>query len=88
MAAKGHKSCSCKGLRKPNRLFAIKKTNPNEPNLPESKNFFYETNPNLIGGQRSQILFVQRLTKAKAHFRHQENEPKRTQTAQIKNLFL
>ncbi|MHC4474297.1 MAG: hypothetical protein ACYTEL_01545 [Planctomycetota bacterium] len=51
------------------------------------KNCFYETNPNLLGTQGSQILFLQRFTKARLHFRYQENEPKRTQTAQIKNLF-
>jgi hypothetical protein len=52
------------------------------------KNFFYETDPSLLGTQGSQILFLQRLTKASLHFRYQENEPKRTQTAQTKKLFL
>ncbi|MHC4862629.1 MAG: hypothetical protein ACYTEX_01005 [Planctomycetota bacterium] len=75
-----HKSFWCKGLRSQACIFAIKKTNPNEPKLRESKNFFYETNPNLLGTQGSQILFIQRLTKARLHFRYQENEPKRTQT--------
>jgi hypothetical protein len=54
----------------------------------KSKTFFYETNPNLLGTQRPQILFLQRLTRAQSHFRYQENEPKRTQTAQTKKLFL
>jgi hypothetical protein len=31
---------------------------------------------------------LQRLTKARPHFRYQENEPKRTQTGQTKRLFL
>ncbi|MHC4474229.1 MAG: hypothetical protein ACYTEL_01200 [Planctomycetota bacterium] len=53
----------------------------------QKKKVFYETNPNLLGGQGSQVLFLQRFTKANVHFRYQENEPKRTQTAQKKKVF-
>ncbi|MHC4478385.1 MAG: hypothetical protein ACYTEL_22325, partial [Planctomycetota bacterium] len=79
LVLKDHKSFFCKGLRRQGRIFAIKKTNPNEPKPVRQKDFFYETDPNLLGIQRSQILFVQRFTKARLHFRYQENEPKRTQ---------
>jgi hypothetical protein len=76
---KDHKSCWCKGLRRQRCIFAIKKTNPNEPKPVRQKNFFYETNPSLLGDQRSQTLLLQRFTKPRLHFHYQENEPKRTQ---------
>jgi hypothetical protein len=81
--ARDCKSCSCKGLRRSRRIFAIKKTNPNEPKPPESKTFFYETNPNLLDSERLQTLFLQRFTKAESHFAYQENKPKRTQTQRM-----
>ncbi|MHC4866639.1 MAG: hypothetical protein ACYTEX_21390 [Planctomycetota bacterium] len=45
--------------------------------LPEQKNVFYQTNPNLL--DRTKItnpFFLQRFTKPRLHFRYQENEPK------------
>ncbi|MHC4476919.1 MAG: hypothetical protein ACYTEL_14830, partial [Planctomycetota bacterium] len=79
LVLKDHKSCWSKGLRRQGYIFAIKKTNPNEPKPPRQKNFFYETNPNLLDDQRSQILLLQRFTKARLHFYYQENEPNRSQ---------
>jgi hypothetical protein len=84
---KDHKSFLWKALRSQACICAIKKTNPNEPNFTARRldraqraERSIETNPDLLGIQGSQILFVQSFTKPSLHFPYQENEPKRTQT--------
>ncbi|MHC4866019.1 MAG: hypothetical protein ACYTEX_18195 [Planctomycetota bacterium] len=52
---KDHKSCFCKGLRRPTCIFVIKKTNPNEPKLPRKKRFFTK---------RTQLFLVLKVRKS------------------------
>jgi hypothetical protein len=62
-------------LRRPLSVFRPPANCPSCRLAAQSETFFEKTNPNLLDSQRLQILFVQRLTKAKVQFRHQENEP-------------
>ncbi|MHC4863630.1 MAG: hypothetical protein ACYTEX_06090, partial [Planctomycetota bacterium] len=75
LVLKAHKSFLCKGLRRQGRIFAMEKTNPNEPNRPNRKNFFRKRTQVFLIEEGSQILLLQGLTKAQSYFRYQENEP-------------